>query len=163
MYPAIELLTGFFALILFIKFGFTLKTLFWFVFICVLLIISFIDIATQTIPDIISLPCIIMFSSSCFFIPEISFKDTLIGIFTGGGILCFVALLYYLVRKEHGMGGGDIKLMAMIGAATGFKGVLFTIFTGSILGTLLGIIIILKKNEDIKFKIPFGPFFQQEP
>ena len=158
LYPAIELLTGFFALILFIKFGFTLKTLFWFVFICVLLIISFIDIATQTIPDIISLPCIIMFSSSCFFIPEISFKDTLIGIFTGGGILCFVALLYYLVRKEHGMGGGDIKLMAMIGAATGFKGVLFTIFTGSILGTLLGIIIILKKNEDIKFKIPFGPF-----
>ncbi|OQY01965.1 MAG: prepilin peptidase [Desulfobacteraceae bacterium 4572_130] len=158
VYPSIETLTGFFALILFMKFGFTLETLFWFVFICVLLVISFIDMATQTIPDIISLPCIIIFSLSCFFIPEISFKDTLAGIFIGGGILYFTALLYYLIRKEHGMGGGDIKLIAMIGAATGFKGVLFTIFTGSVFGTFLGIIIIFKKNEDIKLKIPFAPF-----
>ncbi len=68
-----------------------------------------------------------------------------------------VGFLYYLFKKHEGMGEGDIALLAMIGAATGIDGVIFTIFTGSLLGTLYGILIMLyTKKADTKLRIPFG-------
>ena len=86
-------------------------------------------------------------------------KDTILGILIGGGSLYAVAFLYYLIKKQEGMGGGDIKLLAMIGAATGIKGVFFTIFTGSLMGTIFGILLMVyTKIKDTKLKIPFGPF-----
>lgn len=158
-YPSIEALTGLFALFLFQKFGLTPALAFWFVFISVLITISFIDIDHQIIPDIISLPGILIFASSFYFLPEMTIKSTILGILAGGGSLYAVALFYYYVRKQEGMGGGDIKLLAMIGAATGIKGIFFTIFAGSLFGTAVGIIIMLyTKIADTKLKIPFGPF-----
>lgn len=158
-YLLVESLTAVFALLLFFKFGLSPAMVFWFVFICVLIIISFIDIDIQIIPDIISLPGIALFASSFYFLPEMTIKDAILGIITGGGSLYLVALFYYLLKKQEGMGGGDIKLLAMIGAATGIKGVFFTIFAGSLLGTLFGIIfMIYTKIADTKLKIPFGPF-----
>lgn len=158
-YPVVEALTGFFAMAVVLKFSLSAQALFWFIFIAVLITISFVDMDHQIIPDIISLPGIVIFASSSFFIPEITFTDTCTGILAGGGTLYTVALLYYLIRKEEGMGGGDIKLLAMIGAATGWKGVLFTIFAGSLLGTIAGIMImILTKIADSKLRIPFGPY-----
>jgi leader peptidase (prepilin peptidase)/N-methyltransferase len=86
-------------------------------------------------------------------------KNTLLGIVAGGGSLYAVAFLYYLLKKQEGMGGGDIKLLAMIGAAIGIKGVFFTIFAGSLLGTFFGLLIMIyTKIADSKLKIPFGPF-----
>jgi len=158
-YPLIEALTGIFALLLFLKFGLTPSFFYWFVFIAVLITISFIDFDHQIIPDIISLPGIIIFASSFYFLPEMTIKDTIFGILLGGGSLYAVAFLYYLIKKQEGMGGGDIKLLAMIGAATGMKGVIFTIFTGSLLGTIFGILfMVYTKIKDTKLKIPFGPF-----
>ena len=158
-YPLIEALTGIFALLLFLKFGLTPALLYWFVFISVLITISFIDFDHQIIPDIISLPGIVIFASSFYFFPEMTITDTILGILIGGGSLYAVAFLYSLLRKQEGMGGGDIKLLAMIGAATGIKGVFFTIFTGSLLGTIFGILLMVSsKIKDIKLKIPFGPF-----
>ena len=85
--------------------------------------------------------------------------DSLLGVLLGGGSLFAVAWGYYLIRRQEGMGGGDIKLLAMIGAATGIKGVLFTIFAGSLSGTIIGIILMATQgNSDMKFKIPFGPY-----
>jgi len=63
-----------------------------------------------------------------------------------------------LVRKIEGMGGGDIKLIGMIGAFCGIKGVIFTIISGSFLGTIFGIPAMLIKGKDSKYAIPFGPF-----
>ncbi|MBU8848433.1 MAG: prepilin peptidase [Desulfobacterales bacterium] len=158
-YPLIEALTGIFALLLFHKFGLTPVMVYWFVFISVLTTISFIDIDHQIIPDVISLPGILIFASSFYFLPEMTIKDTLLGIFTGGGSLYAVALFYYLLRRQEGMGGGDIKLLAMIGAATGIKGVVFTIFAGSLSGTIVGILIMVyTRIADTKLRIPFGPF-----
>ena len=158
-YPLIEALTGIFALLLFLKFGLIPAMVYWFVFISVLITISFIDIDHQIIPDIISLPGILIFASSFYFLPEMTIIDTGLGILVGGGSLYAVALLYYLLRKQEGMGGGDIKLLAMIGAATGIKGVLFTIFAGSLFGTIFGILIMIyTKLANTKLKIPFGPF-----
>ena len=159
-YPLIEVLTGLFAILLFHKFGLTPAMIYWFVFISVLITISFIDIDHQIIPDIISLPGILIFASSFYFLPEMTIKDTLLGVLAGGGSLYAIAFFYYLLRKQEGMGGGDIKLLAMIGAATGIKGVAFTIFAGSLFGTLFGILIMLyTKMADTKnLRIPFGPF-----
>ncbi len=158
-YPLVEILTGGFCVFLFLKFGLTLPFLFWFTFICVLLVISFIDVDHQIIPDIISLPGIFIFASSAAFIPEMTITDSLFGIFVGGGILYTIAFLYFKLRNTQGMGGGDIKLIAMIGAATGLKGILFTIFTGSFIGTFGGICAILfSKKKNYQLKIPFGPY-----
>jgi len=85
--------------------------------------------------------------------------DIGLGILAGGGILYAVALVYYLIRRTDGMGGGDIKLLAMIGAATGVTGVLFTLFAGSILGTGAGIVqMIRRRDSDRQMQIPFGPY-----
>jgi len=158
-YPLIEALTGIFAFLLFLKFSLTFTMIYWFIFISVLITVSFIDFDHQIIPDKISLPGILIFSSSFYFLPEMALKDTLLGIVAGGGSLYAVALIYYFLRKQEGMGGGDIKLLAMIGAATGVKGVLFTIFTGSLLGTIAGTLTLLfGKMTDKQFKIPFGPY-----
>lgn len=158
-YPLIESLTGGIALVTFLWFGPTLSSIYWFVFICTLLTLSFIDIDHQIIPDVISLPGIIIFASSFYFIPDMTVKKTLIGIFAGGGSLYAVALIYSLLRNKEGMGGGDIKLLAMIGAAIGIKGVFFTIFAGSLIGTLAGIFLMLyNRAADMQLKIPFGPF-----
>ena len=159
-YPFIEVLTGTFAVMLFYKFGITPAMGYWFAFISVLITISFIDIDHQIIPDIISLPGILIFSSSVYFLPEMTIKNMLLGIFAGGGILYAVAFIYYLLRKQEGMGGGDIKLLAMIGAATGIRGVLFTIFAGSLFGTFFGVFLLLytRISDSAKLRIPFGPF-----
>ncbi|WP_320045008.1 prepilin peptidase [uncultured Desulfobacter sp.] len=159
-YPLIELITGFLALGLFLKFGLTPTALFYFIFISVLVAISFIDLDYQIIPDKLSLPGIFIFSTSFLFVPEMHVLSVIWGILTGGGILYLVAYSYYIIRKHHGMGGGDIKLLAMIGAAIGIKGVFFTLFTGSVFGTLGGVAAMALANNPEKgqAKIPFGPF-----
>lgn len=158
-YPLVEALTGFLALAVTAKFGITPATLFYFTFAATLVVISFIDIDFQIIPDIISLPGILVFASASVFIPRMDFMDTILGIVAGGGTLYLVALVYYLIRKEEGMGGGDIKLLAMIGGVVGWQGVAFTLFAGSLMGTAGGVIImVLTRLGDVKLKIPFGPF-----
>jgi len=158
-YPIVELITAIFALVTFIKFGLTVESLFWFAFIALLITISFIDIDLQIIPDILSLPGIFVFAFSPLIVPEITITDTLIGILAGGGSLYLVAVIYYIIRKDEGMGGGDIKLLAMIGAATGWKGVIFTIFSSSLMGTLAGVVMMLAtRKADPKLRIPFGPY-----
>ncbi|WP_020589173.1 prepilin peptidase [Desulfobacter curvatus] len=159
-YPLVELITGLLALGFFLKFGPTPTALFYFTFSAVLVAVSFIDLDHQIIPDKLSLPGILFFSSSCLFVPQVSFISVIFGILAGGGILYLVALLYYLIRKHQGMGGGDIKLLAMIGAAIGVKGAFFTLFAGSVFGTLGGVaaMALTKNSEKRQAKIPFGPF-----
>lgn len=159
-YPLVELITGLLALGLFFKFGLTPAALFYFIFSAVLIAISFIDLDHQIIPDKLSIPGIVIFSTSCLFVSQMSFYSVIWGVLAGGGILYLVAFFYYYLRKRQGMGGGDIKLLAMIGAATGVKGVFFTLFTGSVFGTLGGVtaMALSGKSEKRQAKIPFGPF-----
>jgi leader peptidase (prepilin peptidase) / N-methyltransferase len=93
-----------------------------------------------------------------FLIPFITWKDALIGIIAGGGTLYVVAVGYQLLTKRDGMGGGDIKLLAMIGALIGWQGILFTIFVSSLSGTLVGLLLTLPAGRSMKSKLPFGPF-----
>ncbi|WP_022668230.1 prepilin peptidase [Desulfospira joergensenii] len=158
-YPLVEIFTGCLAAAVAYKFGFSGQALVWFVFACTLTVVSCIDLDHQIIPDIISLPGTLIFGILGFWVLELELKSIVLGIITGGGILYAVAAIYFLVKKEQGMGGGDIKLMAMIGALTGIKGALFTIFAGSLLGSGIGILVLVSnKIINIRQKIPFGPF-----
>lgn len=157
-YPVVELLTGFFALSLFLKFGTSLETPIYFVFIATLMVITFIDIDHRIIPDLISLPGIVFFFIASLTIPTISIKDSVIGILIGGGILFIIAELYFRITGKEGMGGGDVKLLAMMGALIGWQGVLFTIFASSLIGTIIGIMLMVIQGKNLKLAIPFGPF-----
>jgi leader peptidase (prepilin peptidase)/N-methyltransferase len=157
-YPLVELITGVAALAVFIKYGLTSATAVYFVFIAVLLLITFIDIDHQIIPDRLSLPGIPLFFLLGLLVPFITWQDALIGILAGGGILYGVALGYQLLTGRDGMGGGDIKLLAMIGALIGWQGILFTIFFSSVSGTLVGLALALPTGGSLKSRLPFGPF-----
>ena len=110
-YPVVEIISGLFAVGIFMYFGLTLPALIYYIFISALLVITFIDIDHRIIPDIITLPGIPIFFLSTFLLQEISFIDSLLGIVAGGGSLYLVGIIYYLVKKKEGMGGGDIWVM----------------------------------------------------
>jgi leader peptidase (prepilin peptidase)/N-methyltransferase len=157
-YPIIELLCGLFAMACGMQFGFGLPALIYFILIAMLLVITFIDIDHRIIPDSISLPGIPLGFLFSFFLPQLKWSDSLIGIVAGGGSLLAVAWGYQLMTGKDGMGGGDIKLLAMIGAFLGWKGVLFTILASSLIGTVVGISLMLVSGKGLKMAVPFGPF-----
>lgn len=157
-YPVIEFLSGLLAVCAYLKSGFTLEALVYYIFIAVLVVITFIDIDHRIIPNAISLPGIPIFFLASFAVPSVNYVDSLIGILVGGGSLYIVAWVYSFLTGKEGMGGGDIKLLAMIGALIGWKGVFFTIFIGSATGTLVGLAIMLYTRKNMKLAVPFGPF-----
>lgn len=157
-YPVVELVSGLFAVAVFDRYGFSWETLFLYGLIGALLVITFIDIDHQIIPDAISLPGIVIGFLASFLVGYITYKESLIGIILGGGLLLSVAWGYYLLTKKEGMGGGDIKLLAMLGAFLGWKGVIFTILAASAIGTFAGIAVALRMGGGRKLAIPFGPF-----
>ncbi len=157
-YPMIELISGGFAISLLLKYGLTIEWISSYTFIAALLVITFIDIDHRIIPDIITLPGILFFLLVPFISPHITWVDSIIGVLLGGGFLLLIAMGYQLITKKEGMGGGDIKLLAMVGAFVGWKGVFFTLFLASVVGTLVGLILMLQSNKGMKLAIPFGPF-----
>jgi len=157
-YPIVELLCGLFAMTSWMRFGSSLPALIYFIFIAALLVITFIDIDHRIIPDIISLPGIPLGFVASLILPQLKWSDSLIGIGVGGGILLAIAWGYQLFTGKDGMGGGDIKLLAMIGAFLGWKGVLFTIMASSLIGTVVGIVLMVRAGKGIKMALPFGPF-----
>lgn len=157
-YFLVELLMGLLVTVLFFHFGFSLAFTLCLVFTAALVVITFIDLQHQIIPDRISLPGIPLGFLCSFFLPWNTWLDSLLGILVGGGVLYAFALGYYLLTKKEGMGGGDIKMLAMIGAFLGWKGALATLILASVAGSLIGILLIILKGKNFKYAVPFGPF-----
>jgi leader peptidase (prepilin peptidase)/N-methyltransferase len=157
-YPLVEGITALSSFFLIMRFGPSLSFLFYFAFIAALIVVTVIDLYHQIIPDVISLPGIGVGLLASLLIPEITFWNSLIGILLGGGSLFLVATLYQWLFKREGMGGGDVKLLAMIGAFLGWKAVILTILLSSLIGSMTGILIMVLKGKDSKYAIPFGPF-----
>jgi leader peptidase (prepilin peptidase)/N-methyltransferase len=157
-YPLVEGITALSSLVLFMRFGPSLAYITYFAFVAALIVITVIDLYHQIIPDVISLPGIGVGLLTSLIIPQITFFNSLIGVLLGGGSLFLVATLYQWLFKREGMGGGDVKLLAMIGAFLGWKAVILTILLGSLIGSITGIIIMVLKGKDFKYAIPFGPF-----
>jgi leader peptidase (prepilin peptidase) / N-methyltransferase len=157
-YPLVEGLTALMALLLFWKFGLTLKFLAAFIFVSALILITFIDIDHQIIPDVISLPGIPICFLLSVFLMKLPLLEAALGLLIGGGSLYLIAVLYELATKREGMGGGDIKLLAMMGAFLGWKSLLFILLVSSLVGAVVGIAVMLAKGGDMKYAVPFGPF-----
>ena len=161
-YPLVELITALLALLLFLKFSLTLSFLIFFIFTAVLIVITFIDLDHQIIPDILTLPGIPIFFLAAIFLLDRPWKipwlEALLGLLIGGGILFLIAFVYELISKREGMGGGDIKLLAMIGGFFGWKSLIFILLFSSFSGAIVGITAMIIKKQDMKYAVPFGPF-----
>lgn len=157
-YPLVEALTGGLFVLVLVRFGWQPFVPVLWLFCAVLIVITFIDLDHQIIPDVISLPGIPLFFLASFLIPWVSWLDSLLGILVGGGSLLILALGYEMLTKRSGMGGGDIKLLAMIGALLGWKSILPIVFFSSLAGSLIGVPLMLIRKKDGKLAIPFGPF-----
>ncbi|MGD0169491.1 MAG: prepilin peptidase [Smithella sp.] len=157
-YPLVELITALLALLLFLKFGPTLIFFTFFIFTAVLIVITFIDLDHQIIPHILTLPGIPLFFLAAIFVVGLPWREALIGLLIGGGFLWAVAEAYAYIRKDEGMGGGDVKLLAMIGGFLGWKSLLFILLVSSFTGAVVGITAMIIKGKDLKYAVPFGPF-----
>lgn len=157
-YPIVELLMTLLSVAVIYKFQFSINAAGYFLFCAALLVIIFIDIEHQIIPDVISLPGIILGFAFSFVSDTVSWQSSLIGLLVGGGVLYAVAFFYLLLRKVDGMGGGDIKLLAMIGAWLGWQSLPFIIFTSSLTGSIGGFIAMFYQKKGGRTRIPFGPF-----
>ena len=157
-YPVVEGLTGLMTVALFMRYGPTVQFLLLLLFSAALLIITFIDLDHQIIPDVVSIPGIPCGIAASLLIPTISWIDSLLGILVGGGLLLLVAVSYKWVTGREGMGGGDIKLLAMMGAWLGWKAIPFILLASSLIGLLVGGGSGLLLKRGLRTKIPFGPF-----
>lgn len=157
-YPLIELLTGILALLLFLKYGLSPVFGVMFLFCAALVVITFIDFDHQIIPDEISLPGIILGFISSFFLPGPGWLSSLLGVVVGWGSLALVFYGYLWLTGREGMGGGDAKLLAMMGAFLGLPAIPFIIFASSLLGTVAGLSIMAVQRKDRYLAIPFGPY-----
>ena len=119
--------------------GLTLEGVWIWSFIAIMLMITFIDWEHQIIPDVITLPGIILFALAAIFFMDVTPMDSLIGILAGGGCLYLVAFVYQLLTKREGMGGGDIKLLAMLGGFLGWQSLWLIIMASSLIGAVAGI------------------------
>lgn len=152
-YMLIEFINGAGYAVIAWKFGFNAETPFYALLFSALLTVSVIDLYHQIIPDVITLPGIIIgLGASAFFLSS-GIKSALLGTLLGGGLFFVIA-----VASRGGMGGGDIKLIAMIGAFLGLTDVLITIVLASFVGSLVGIFMMIVYSKGRKYKIPFGPF-----
>jgi len=144
--------------------------LFYFIFAFGLVIISGIDFETFLVPDVIVLPLIplgLIGALLCegFFLPQngswsmvTRASYSLAGILIGGLLVAFLAVIGKIIWKKEAMGGGDLKLLAAIGAFLGWKGVFLSIFFGSILGTVISLALIYSKKKKWDDYVPFGPY-----
>lgn len=157
-YPIVEAVTGLLSTALFIRYGLTPQYILFLLFVASLVVISFIDLQHQIIPDIISLPGILIGLIISFFVTSISWVESLFGIIGGGGFLFLVAIIFEKLTGKEGMGGGDVKLLAMIGAWMGWKTLPFVVLISSLAGMVIGGGSLLLTGKGLRVKIPFGPF-----
>jgi leader peptidase (prepilin peptidase)/N-methyltransferase len=157
-YPAVELLVGLMSLALFTRYGLSFEYFVFLLFVSALITISLIDLRHKIIPDVLSLPGVIAGFSVSLFLGSITWLDSLIGILSGGGSLFLVGFVYKLITGREGMGGGDVKLLAMIGAWMGWRSLPFIVLISSLTGAVIGFAFILLSGKGLRFRIPFGPF-----
>jgi leader peptidase (prepilin peptidase) / N-methyltransferase len=178
-YPLIEAFTAAVSGLIYLKFGLGIEWLVYFLFCAALIVLAFIDADHRILPDVITLNGLWIGLAISIFIwlpgpilahllqglgvvdfgPRfISIVSSLIGAAVGGGLLWFVREAYFRVRGVEGMGFGDVKMMAMVGAFVGTALTLFTILVGSVVGSIIGLTLMRYAGKDREYELPFGTF-----
>lgn len=182
IYPLVEVLTGILFLLTYLAFGITIATPIYMGLAAALVVVTFVDLTDWTIPNEITFPGIplgVAVTALAWLVPGTglhidSIRDSLIGLVLGGGSLWSLDIFARLILKKPGMGFGDVKLNAMLGAFLGWQGVLMVILIASVLGSVIGIGLILiakwaprpapteeGEEEDLDtvgHYLPFGPY-----
>jgi len=162
LYFLVELLTALAFLGLFSIFGLSVKFVVYTILACALIVVSFIDFKIQEIPDEITLPGMVIGVALAFVFPELmsqreripAILGSLTGLFAGGGMIYLMGVIGKMLFRKDAMGGGDVKLMAMLGAFLGWRLIVLTFFLAPFFGAVVGIAVKLKTKEDL---IPYGP------
>jgi leader peptidase (prepilin peptidase) / N-methyltransferase len=152
-YPTIECVAGMLFVLLYLKSGLSMTFFIYALLTSALLIVALIDLDHRIIPNIITLPGMAVGVGLSMGVLPLTPLASLFGLMIGGAIFYLIALV-----SKGGMGGGDIKLIAMIGAFLGLQGGLFTIFASTLLGSVVGLTLMLLGKRGRKDKVPFGPF-----
>ena len=157
-YPMVELLSCVMSLVVAWRFGVSVQTLAVLLFTWPLIALSFIDLDTQLLPDSITLPVLWLGLGFNLFTVIVPLWDAVVGAMCGYGILWIVYQAFRLLTGKEGMGFGDFKLLAMLGAWAGWQSLPLTILISSVLGAVVGISLMAFKGQDREVPIPFGPY-----
>jgi leader peptidase (prepilin peptidase) / N-methyltransferase len=156
-YPIIELVTMALFVLHGAVFGWTPLLVPRLVFACAMVVLFAIDLEHQLLPNVITLPGIVVGLIASSVLPP-GIIDALIGALIGGGVLWLIGEAYFRYSGQEGMGGGDVKMLAMIGAFLGWKLVLVTLVLSSVLGSIIGMIVIVARKGGMKYALPYGTF-----
>lgn len=164
MYPLVELVTGLLFVAAFLEYGITQATVKWLFFTCLIIVLTITDLRVRLLPDLVTWPgCAAGLALSTFVPPSgglaqaLSWRllhqrlqpnaaglvDAILGAAFGSFLLWGLAAGYKLVRGREGMGLGDVKMMAMVGAFVGLRGTFWTILLGSLLGSVIGLSVVV--------------------
>jgi len=178
-YPLIEAITGVTSVLLCLKFGLTIEWGIFLAFSSALIVLAFIDLDHRILPDVITLNGIWIGMLTSAYLADPSpvvtslfqaagleienphiaaLLASIAGAIVGGGLLWAVAEAYLRLRGIEGMGFGDVKMMAMVGAFLGAPLALLTIMVGSLLGSVIGLIFIRMADKTREYELPFGTF-----
>ncbi len=179
MYPLVELLTGLLFLICYERFGPTWAGVKWALFSALLTVLITTDLRERLLPDAVNFTGLSLGIALSFFAPPgdgaaqwlakrlfafpppepaLSLADAALGALVGSGLLWLVAEGYFRLRGREGMGLGDVKMMAMAGSFLGIKRTLLTILGGSVLGSVIGVLVLLLWRKGSDYQFPFGTF-----
>jgi leader peptidase (prepilin peptidase)/N-methyltransferase len=156
-YPIVEAVTAIVALVIVLMTPPGVLLASRLVLAAILIVLFVIDLEHQILPNAITLPGIAIGLAFSVFAPP-GLLDAVLGALLGAGVLYGIAAAYYLVRKEEGMGMGDVKMLAMIGAFLGWRAVLLTLVMSSFAGSLVGVALMTLHRGGMKYALPFGTF-----
>ena len=157
-YPFVEALTAALFLLAVTTFGPTLQTVFLLLFLCGLIVVTFIDLDHQIIPNIVTLPGIPLGLLAGFLVGDPPLLDRVIGCLAGAGFLYLVLFYGSVLYGQEAMGEGDLNLIALVGAFLGWQAVILTVLIGCFSGSIVGLGLIAAGRLSRRQHIPFGPF-----
>ena len=157
VYPAVEVATCAAFVAMYARLGLTPLLAARLVFACAMIVLFVIDLRHRILPNAITVGGIPVGFALSLAMPP-GWVASLIGVMAGGGSLLLIAELYRLIRREEGLGMGDVKMLALIGAFLGWKLMLLTLVLSSLLGSVIGIAMIAGRKGDMKYALPFGTF-----
>jgi leader peptidase (prepilin peptidase)/N-methyltransferase len=157
-YPAVEFLMAVLFCWAYLKTGLNLTLVEQMIFIFAAVTASVIDLDYMILPDKLTLSGIVIGLIGAAINPQRDILSAFLGVLVGGGSLWLVAYLYFVFRNKEGMGGGDVKLLAWIGAVLGISAIPVVILLSSVLGAMVGLVLATRSKQGLKLAIPFGPY-----
>ena len=157
MYPVVELVAPVLFLIQYWQVGWQPLLGIRLVFSCAMIVLFLIDLQHRILPNVVTIPGVVIGLVASFFV-EPGWHSAALGVAVGWGLLRTISEVYFQIRGEEGLGMGDVKMLAMIGAFLGWQLMLFTLLFASLLGSLVGVVMIVLRRGDVKYALPFGSF-----